>query len=102
MMEDNLTKAKRALMTPKQLCPTGANVPALESNVNPGEQDVHKLTKLREVLIKKSREYRTTFPKYSGESKKEQAWCAKICYHARDYRADTITAEDVKLQFTEQ
>ena len=84
-------------MTPKHLCPTGANVHVLESKANPGEQDADKLTKLREVLIKKSREYRTTFPKYSGESKKEQAWCAKICYHARDYRADTITVEDVKF-----
>ena len=60
-MEDNLTKAKRALMIPKQLCPTGANVHALESKANPGEQDEDKLTKLREVLIKKSREYCTTF-----------------------------------------
>ena len=48
-------------------------------------------------MIKKSREYCTSFPKYSGESKKGQAWCAKICYHARDYRADTITVEDVKF-----
>ena len=31
LMEDSLTKAKRALMTTKQLCPTGANVHALES-----------------------------------------------------------------------
>ena len=43
-MEDNLTKAKRALMTPKQLCPTGANVHALESKAHPGEQDENKLT----------------------------------------------------------
>ena len=26
LMEDNLTKAKRALMAPKQLCPTGWNI----------------------------------------------------------------------------
>ena len=51
----------------------------LESKANPGEQDAKKLTKLREVLIKKSGEYSTTFPKYSIESKKGQAWCAKIC-----------------------
>ena len=31
-MEDNLTKAKRALMIPKQLCPTGAVVHAMENN----------------------------------------------------------------------
>ena len=55
LMEDNLIKALRALMTPKQLCPTGANVHALESKTNPGEHDTDKLTKLREVLIKKSR-----------------------------------------------
>ena len=42
-------------MAPKQLCSTGANVQALESKDNPREQDVEKLTKLREVLIKKSR-----------------------------------------------
>ena len=80
-------------MTPKQLCPTGVNVHTLEIKANPGEKDADKLTKLREVLIKQSREYRTTFPKYSGESKKGHAWCAQICYHAR---VDTITAEDMK------
>ena len=26
LMEDNLTKTKRALMAPKQLCPTGTNI----------------------------------------------------------------------------
>ena len=57
-MEDNLTKAKRALMAPKQLCPTGANVHAMESKANPGDQGVEKLTKFREILIKKSRGYR--------------------------------------------
>ena len=35
LMEDNPTKARRALMAPKQLCPTGANVNALESKANP-------------------------------------------------------------------
>ena len=56
-MEDNLTKAKRALMAPKQLCHTGVNIQAIESKANLGEQDVEKLTKWREVLIKKSRDY---------------------------------------------
>ena len=58
-------------MTPKQLCPTGVND---TSKANPGEQDVDKLTKLSEVLIKESKDYSTTFPKYSRESKKGQAW----------------------------
>ena len=34
---DNLTKAEKALMTPKQLCPTAALVHAMEAK-NPGEQ----------------------------------------------------------------
>ena len=90
LMEDNLTKAKRALMTPKQLCPTGAIVHAMENKVNPGEQDAEKLAKLRETMIKKTRVYSKSFPKYNGESRKGQEWCAKICYHAREYRVDTI------------
>ena len=57
LMEDNLTKAKRALMAPKQLCPTGANRQTINKKVNLGEQDVDELTKLREALIKKSRDY---------------------------------------------
>ena len=57
LIEDNLTKAKGALMAPKQLCHTGANIQAIESKANLGEQDVEKLTKWREVLIKKSRDY---------------------------------------------
>ena len=64
LMENNLTKAKSALMTPKLLCPTGANLHSLESKANPGEKGADKLTKLTEVLIKKSGDYRTTFPKY--------------------------------------
>ena len=80
---DNLTKAKRALLAPKQLCPTGTNLQAIESKANLGEQDVDKLTKWREVLIKKSREYRKSFPKYNGDSKQGQTWCSCICYHAK-------------------
>ena len=56
LMEDNLTKAKRALMAQKQVCPTGANIQTIESKANLGEQDVEKLNKRREVLIKKSRD----------------------------------------------
>ena len=58
-MEDNLTKAKRALVVPKELCPTGANIHSIEKKVNLGEQDVDKLNKLREAMIKKSRDYCT-------------------------------------------
>ena len=96
LMEDNLTKAKMALMTPKQLCPTAAVVHAMETK-SPGKQDVQKLAKLRDILIKKTRVYSDSFPKYSGESNKGQEWCAEICYHVRKYRVDTIAPEDVKL-----
>ena len=96
-MEDNLTKAKRALMAPKQLCPTIAVVQAKENKANPGEQDAEKLAKLKETLIKKSREYSKSFTKYTRESRKGQEWCAKICFHAREYRVDTLS-----LQFSEQ
>ena len=88
LMEDNLTKAKRALMIPKQLCPTGAVVHSMENKANPGEQDAEKLAELKETLIKKTREYSKSFPKYNRESRKGQEWCAKICYHAKEYRMD--------------
>ena len=97
LMEDNLTKAKKALMAPKQLCPRGLNIQTIENKVNLGEQDVDKLTKLREALIKKSRDYCTSFLKYNGNSKQGEIWCANICYHAVDYRVDTIAAEDMKF-----
>ena len=71
LIEDNLTKAKKALMTPKQLCPTAAVVQPMEAK-SPGEQDAEKLAKLREVLIKNTRAYSESFPKYSGELKKGQ------------------------------
>ena len=35
-------------------------------------QDAEKLAKLREVLIKKTRAYSESFPKYSGESYKSR------------------------------
>ena len=84
LMEDNLTKAKRALMTPKQLCPTAAVVQVIENKANPGEQDEEKLAKRKETLIKKTREYSKSFPKYNGESRKGQEWCAEICYNATE------------------
>ena len=36
LMKDNLTKARRALMAPKQLCPTGVNIQTIEKKVNLG------------------------------------------------------------------
>ena len=78
-------EANRALMTPKKFCPTSA-VHVME-NKSPEEQDTEKLAKLREILIKKTREYSKSFPKYSGESKKGPEWCAEICYHTREYRS---------------
>ena len=65
-IEDNPAKAERTLMAPKQLCPAGANIQTIEKKVNLGYQDVDKLTKLREALIKKSRDYCMSFPKYNG------------------------------------
>ena len=44
-MEDNLTMAKRALMAPKQLCATGANIKAKERKANFGELDMENLAK---------------------------------------------------------
>ena len=81
LMEDNLTKAKRALMVPNQLYPTGANIKAIESNANLGE-----LAKWREILIKYSMDYCTPFPKYNGDLKQGQTWCANICYCAVYYK----------------
>ena len=86
-------------MAPNQLCPTGANIHSTEKNVNLREQDEDKLTKLREGMIKMSRDYCTSFPKYNGDLKQGQTWCANICYHAVDYRVDTIAAENVKFSF---
>ena len=82
-------------MAPKQLCPAGVNIKAIESKANLGELDMEKLAKWREILIKKSRDYCTSFPKYNGDSK--HAWCANICYHAVDYRVNTIAAEEMKF-----
>ena len=83
-MEDNLTKAKRALMVTKQLCPTGKNVQELESKAQIEGKDRTTISKLRETLIRKSREYCTPFPKHNMDSKQGQAWCAAICYHSLD------------------
>ena len=43
LMEDNLTKTKRALMALKQLCPTGSNKQSIEMKANIGEKDEETL-----------------------------------------------------------
>ena len=48
-------------------------------------------------MIKKSRDYRTSFLKNKGNSKQGPTWCVNICYHAVDRRGDNIAAEDVKF-----
>ena len=97
LMEDNLTKAKRALMVTKHWSPLGRNVQELESKAQIEAADRTTILKLRETLIRKSREYHTTFPKYNGYSKQGQAWCAAICYHELDYKVETASAEEVKF-----
>ena len=79
LMEDNLTKAKRALMTTKQLCSSGVEIQTIERKEQMGERNFSTLTKLRETIIRKSREYHISFPKYNGDSKQGQAWCVNIC-----------------------
>ena len=67
LMEDNLTKAKRTLRTTKQLCPSALEIQTIEKKAQIGERDVSTLKKRRETMIRKSREYRMSFPKYNGE-----------------------------------
>ena len=96
-IEDNLTKAKRILMSPKKLCPTAVVVYVMECKVNPGEQDARDIAKMKETLFKKTREYSIKFPRYSGESRKGQEWCAWICYHAQRYSVETVEAGEVEF-----
>ena len=56
LMEDNLTKAMRILMTTKKLCPTATVVYTMECKANPGEQDAREIAKMKDTLIKKTRE----------------------------------------------
>ena len=96
-MEDNLTNAMRALMVTKQLCHTGLNLQALEQKAQLEKRDKSTLLKLGETLIKKSREHCKTFLKYNMDSKQGQAWCAPFCYHALDYKVETVATKDVKF-----
>ena len=77
-MEDNLTKAKRILMTLKKLCPTAAVVFTMENKLNPGEQDAKEIAKMKETLIKKTREYSNTFPKYSEVKERTRMVCKDL------------------------
>ena len=97
LMEDNLTKAKRAIMVTKVLCPTGEAMQAMLSQTSRTMQDVERIAKGRETIIKKTIEYVNTFPKYNGESRKGQKWCAQICFHAQQYNVEAIEANDVKF-----
>ena len=69
LMEDNLTKAKRILMTPKKMCPTAVVVYAMKRKANPGEEDEREIEKMKETLVKKTREYSITFSKYRIEER---------------------------------
>ena len=84
-------------MAPKQLCLSGLNIQSIELKAHIGEKDESILSKLRETMIRKSREYCTLFPKYRGISKQGQAWCGNICYYTIDYKVETIAAEDTKF-----
>ena len=63
LMEDKLTKAKRTLMTPKELCPTAMVVQAMGNQATISLQEAKEIAKMQETLIKKDREYGKTFPK---------------------------------------
>ena len=78
-MEDNLTKAKRVIMATKALCPTGRSVQELESKAQIDVADRTTTSKLREMLIRKRREYLNMFPKFNGDLKQGQALCSGIC-----------------------
>ena len=77
--------------------PLRIEIQSIKRKAHIGERDQSILTKLREMMIRKSREYLMLFLKYSGDWKQGKAWCANICYHAIDYNEETITAEDVKF-----
>ena len=65
LMEDNLTKAKRAIMVQKVLCPTGEALQAILGLSSLSVLDMERVAKGKETIIKKTREYVNTFPKYN-------------------------------------
>ena len=64
MMEDNLTKAKKYLMKPKELCPTASVVQTMQTQGSISLHESKDIAKMQKTLIKKEREYSRTFPKY--------------------------------------
>ena len=72
-------------------------IQTIEKKAQIGERDVSTLTKLREVMIRKSREYPMLFRKYFRDLKQGQAWCANIFYYAIDFKVETITPEDIQF-----
>ena len=72
LMEDNLIKAKRAIMITKTLCPTGEVVQAMMSKPDPSLHDAERIAKMKEMIIRKTREYINTFPKYNGGQGKDK------------------------------
>ena len=69
----------------------------LESKGQIDTADRTTILKLRVTLIKNSREYCKTFPRFNQASKQGKAWCPAICYHVLDYIGETVSAEDVKF-----
>ena len=60
-----------------------------------------EIAKMQETLIKKAREYGKTFQKYNRESRKGQEWCARTCFHAKEYNVETVGADHVKFAIYE-
>ena len=56
LMEDNLTKAKRALMAPKAVCPTASSVQKLESKaqIDPADNNNLETKRRARSTIKRS------------------------------------------------
>ena len=73
-------------------------VKELEAKTQLDAVDRSLISKLRETMIKKSKEYHRGFPKFNGDSKQGQAWCANICYHGLDYDVETFSDDDVKFE----
>ena len=55
LMEDNLTKAKRALMKPKELCPTSKVIQSMQNQGSISVMEAKEIAKMQETLIKKER-----------------------------------------------
>ena len=67
LMEDNLTKAKRAIMVKKVLCPTAEAMQAMLGLSSLSMSNMERIAKGKVTIIRKTREYVNKFPKYNGE-----------------------------------